>query len=391
MTESPSPSALSRRRVMGGLAWSVPTVAVTVAAPSFAASPGREVTVTVEADRWNGVDRTISIPGNAYNLTFEVIGGGGGTYYVTNKNNAPWYAERGGHGARITGQIATTGAPMTLWVVAGGGGWGTGDSGRQSVNSTGFGNGGSSQFFYDALPIAAWSNGWAMGGGAGSAIALGSAPSAGGTLLVAAGGGGSAGLYDHTRRQTYDYSSDASSGGLGGDAPGGDGTPYTVTFRTGSLTAPAGSGASGGTGGAGGAAGSHEVSNAKRVDVGSGNKGGDAGTGNFGGGNGAEPIELRRYAGQLLRMATAAGGGGYAGGGSGGGILVDSDDSVVNNLGSGRNAILGVMGAGGGGSNFISGSAPVSGAQVSSALNGGTYQTRVGGPGRVTIRYSVPL
>lgn len=381
--------AVSRRRAVATIGWSAPAIAAAAAAPAMAAS-GREVVETVSATKWTGVVKTITIPQNASNVTFEVIGGGGGTYYLENKNQAPYYADRGGSGARITGKIVTQGKPMTLWMVAGGGGYGTTDAGRTSVVATGFGNGGSSSSFYDALLFGAWSNGWCMGGGAGSAIAVGGAPSAGGTLLVAAGGGGAAGLYDHSFRQSTDYSSSNHEGGNGGDAPGGDSSAYVVSFLTGTLHAPGGFGATNGTGGAGGGVGSHTISNADKVTTAPGSKGGDAGTGNFGGGNGAEPIEIRTYTGHLLRTASAAGGGGYAGGGSGGGVHVDSKDSVYGSAGLRRNAIVGTMGGGGAGSNYIAPPTAVTGTQVSSAGNGGTYTTRVGGVGRVTIRYSVP-
>lgn len=238
-----------------------------------------------------------------------------------------------------------------------------------------------------------------MGGGAGSAIAVNGAPNAGGTLLVAAGGGGAAGLTEHSRHATISWNYVSATGGNGGTAGSGDGQQFTVTYVKGQVNGFGGKGAQGAIGGAAGAGGSHTVASPRVARAAAGSNGGNNGTGNFGGGDGGDPVRLTTEMSvhHHLSMSSAAGGGGYAGGGSSGLQHVGADDLIYGSAGLlGRNAIAGTFGGGGAGSNFVGGSTAcvsVVNPTQSTAGNGGrkTANQGNGGPGQVTISYSVPL
>lgn len=369
----------------------MPAVVVTGAAPAFAASTYVPKSVTVTADKWTQKSTTITIPAGSRKITYEVVGGGGGTY-----NGSAYSPGEGGSGAKITGTLANVcpNTALTLWAVAGGGGYGTAVSGQDPVRATGYGNGGQSK----SVPSYGITAGqaWCSGGGAGSALGLGT--TIGTQPLTVAGGGGAGGVVYNSNFNETGYVCDSHTSNDGGDAGGGSGSNLTATFKdTGTITGGGGAGATGATGGAGGK-GSTTITGYTTVKTSTGGTGGNHGTGNLGGGNGADPtpsyVELAYLASVNLRIAAAAGGGGYAGGGSGGVCLVDKNNLVP---GATVHRMAGVGGPGGAGSNYIAPTADcvtntvtAQGQAGNGGISTGTAAQSTGGPGYVKVSWEQP-
>ncbi|MBM7466540.1 hypothetical protein [Microbacterium esteraromaticum] len=273
-----------RRTVIKGAAWSVPILAAAVAAPAHASScaPGeRQITATSDSYAWT----TIEIPACAREIRYVVRGGGGGAS-----------GAYGGFGAVATGTITPTGSSMTLYLIAGQGGWRRGST-KLDVRPRGYGDGGLGGDRYDFNGSGVWAVD-AGYGGAGSAILLGSTE-ASPALVVAGGGGGGA--------------NSMNSGGDGGVLikafPGGGGHAG-ATAEAGAAGTVEGGGFAGGGGGA-------TLSNVGAGGVPSGpymNIVGYSGSGR----NGGSGDEMRYGAsGGKTGATSGGGGGGYFGGGGG--------------------------------------------------------------------------
>ncbi|MBN9156553.1 hypothetical protein [Microbacterium sp.] len=282
--------------------------------------------MTITATDAASAVQTVTIPACATNITFTVLGGGGGASVMA-------------AGALITGTIKPTGTDLTLQLIAGQQGWPRG-SAKVNVAPAGFGNGGLGANRYNV-----GGNGiWLVDGGYGGA---GSAITAGGLPLVVAGGAGG----DANAQSSSGQSATGGIGGSGGLTPA-DGTDGS---RGGGAFAGGGRGASGASAGAGGiATGLLENKNGTAGTTTSGTTGG--------GGNGAKPAAGDNAA------SGGGGGGGYAGGGGGASVW-----SAPLNSGGG--------GGGGAGSNFVGAAGTV--VPLTSTITTGSR-----GQGSVTINWS---
>lgn len=411
----------TRRQVVTGLSWSVPAVAAGAAAPAFAASPPPAgyvlQTVTWQADKNNEVIRSVRIPAFARQVTYTIIGGSSGS-----GPKLDW-GQRGGNGAVVSGRIQGPGegtpqaAEYVLYGIAGGGSasaaWTVNSQPRQSVISTGYGNGGASLggVYISSVYVKDWSQRWNVSGGAGSALSIGACPGAGGQLVAVAGGGGAAGSGTYGREAARPRQWGLRDGlGLGGDSAlnGADGGTTGVGVANADVYAEGGRGAAGGTGGRGGTAASTRLilrspassSHLTQLD---GLSGGSHGTGRHGGGDGGSPVQFNRESSTLVVVSGAGGGGGYAGGGSSAVIGAEVGDAYRIALTDYRDQ-LGAGGGGGGGSSYLN---PALGAGFSQretsvvAATGragqhkdGSVWTPVteeqGRPGEVSISFYVP-
>ncbi|KHK99850.1 hypothetical protein LK09_00465 [Microbacterium mangrovi] len=181
------PRGLSRRTLVKGAAWSVPVVAVAVAAPVAAASvpcagAGSKTFRAPSSSSPRSVPFTV--PAGVTELSFVVTGGAGGSVKGDTANQV------GGQGGRVTGTISVTpGEVLDIYVGQGGTGTTSGSTGpEQRAGGRGYGDGGSAGAPPgDQSPsYVKWNCG--AGGGGGSAIVRGSSP-----LVVAGGGGGGSG------------------------------------------------------------------------------------------------------------------------------------------------------------------------------------------------------
>lgn len=370
---------MSRRTVVRGVAWSAPAVMATAAVPALAIS-GTLHTVTVTGNGITGKSQTVTLPAGAHDITYSVSGGGGGSAVDD-------FDTLAGSGSKITGTLASScTGPVTLWVMAGGGGDESGSP------ATGYGNGGLAQVLQTPNFSGAYLASTAFGGtgGAGSAIFLNAAPTSGGVPVVVAGGGGGGGSRGNSDQpdNMAPTSTNNPSGGVGGTA----GQDVVDTYAPGTVTA------GGGGAGPAGSAGSTTITPASKTTQVPGAAGQANGAGNMGGGNGAKAVTTSyQYTTggytYYLGLASGGGGGGWTGGGSGGVSMVDNK-AMFPKASAARDkyAIVGTAGTGGGGANYTPASAGCltnSVSAVASAGNGGSNVsgTGNGGPGTVTISY----
>lgn len=339
--------SVPRRTLVHGAAWSVPIVAMTAAAPAYAASPRcavpiRSVSATATVANLNSALAAVpaSVPTGARRMHFVVVGGQGG---------GPL-----GRGARVEGDIQV--APgQSVSLIAGAGG-ATGSSGRGGKSA--YGNGGDGGTGSEGLR--------GSGGGGASALLLG-----GGPIVVAGGGGGAfynrgpsngtpqAGLYSGTLFQNFTATSGGSSATSNGGSSHAGITATGLSGSTGALgwmgqrpststpptsnqvvlmTGGGGGGSATAPGGAGGpnwvSGPNFSVSSSVSGFSGSGSNGGNGATDSASNGGSA-----------------GGGGGGYRGGGGGG-----SAAATWNQPPAPYNGPYGIASAGGGGSSYRNGS-----------------------------------
>lgn len=328
----------SRRTVIKGAAWSLPVIAASMAVPAHAASvscaPGDATTIAT-ADASGLLE--VTIPACATEITYVVRGGGGGGS-----------ATYGGFGAVSTGTIVPTGQVMTLYLIAGQGGWARGSS-KVDVHPQGFGAGGLGATRYNFNGSGVWAVD-AGYGGAGSAILLGSP--AGAPIVVAGGGGGSGNAMASGNGNGVLLQAIAGDGGNAGQT---------------ALSGGSGTLEGGGTAGGGGAA---TLSAAGAGGVPSGpytNIAGDSGNGRDGG------------SGTQVRLGPSGGTTGATSGGGGGGYFGGGGGSVVWE----EQFVSGAGGGGGAGTSYID-NAYAAGVIDSSFLD----NTGNGAPGMVTISWT---
>ena len=317
----------------------------------------------------------LAIPAGAINITYEIVGGTGGTGGSSSGGTLGFVS--GGVGARgqkIVGTLGSSVVNQTLSIrVAGAGGNGTGNNGYDSGGSAGSGyySGGSG----GNQPGGEFNGSAGSGGGGGGASSITLSSN---VLLVAGGGGGGAAAYGNSgfppgpaRTSTsLTTTLNGSNGGLGGDG-------------TTSANASSGGGGGGNPGGFGG-----------RYNISGNNISGDGGDG--GGGyyntsyvntasletsstnayvtityslptqNGSSGTALQGGAGGVGTYTGGGGGGGYWGGGGGSGSSTAA--------------------AGGGGSGFVA--VTVSGTTSGFANSANPYRSNAGsvdGPSRLVI------
>lgn len=290
-------SSPSRRHLLVGAAWTTPIIAVAAATPFAAASPASGSRTLAPGTQ------DIRIGATARNITFTIVGGGGGGLAT-----APANAHRG---ARIVGSftLPVSSASRTIRAVVGAGGGINGAAG-----GTGFGNGGTS---------GRWS------GGGGSAILVDN------ILYVVAGGGGGRALNVITNQAVTDqYAPIPAPQNVpaGSSSAAANGMARTVNNGGSLYTGAPGLAGNAAVGGAGGTTfyAPTAVTTAPGIAGGSYNSVARTG-GNGGAGVAVTANNVTSYSG--------GGGGGYAGGGSGG------------TLRSGT--AFATTGGGGGGSNFL--------------------------------------
>lgn len=338
-----------RRTIIKGAAWSLPAIAVAVAAPAQAASACTQVGQLIEtrATTANWVSArpevAVTVPAGVTRMHFVVVGGGG--------------AGVGGYAAHLEGDLAVV-AGSTFYLQAGAGGEDGGSSTRGRGGKSLYGNGGDGGH-------STWSSDSYYGPGGGGASAL--LDSSRNEIAVAGGGGGgnintvpygpNEPLYSsslvHDQTATYGGSSVTARGGSA-DAglPGTRGETGPLGWmgrRPSSSTEPtstqivlmSGGGIGGGPvendGGAGGQpvwVSGPNFSNywSRPGAAGSGHNGGaggGAGGGEAGGGSGG-------------------GAGGYSGGGGGAAVATRWNEPPYPYDGN-----YGIAGGGGGGSSFL--------------------------------------
>lgn len=365
-----SPPRPSRRALVHGAAWAVPTALVSFSAPAFAAScdpiaQTRRLVAPTSNTVGSGplAREEWTVPAGVTEVTFEVLGGGGGD--ADDPTRGANLQNRGGHGALVTGTLAVT-PGQVLTLIAGNGGIGQEDFGTSNnIGGKGFGNGG------DTLDPGGAGSKSAGSGGGGSAILLGTTP-----LVVAGGGGGGSGLVFNSTRG---YTVSGYGGGNGGDAAlnGTNGVNQALTGNFSAGLAEGGGGATGAT------PGQPRGTNVVTGNATNGNERiiGQAGSApGASGGNGGTGVLSRAYNGRVntWQTSSAGGGGGYAGGASG---TTHARNYVV----TGGDLTYSIGGPGGGGSSFVSPTA-VTSSQVASGNNGATT-ILVRNPGRVVITY----
>lgn len=370
-------TAVSRRALAAGAAWSVPAIAVATAAPAMAASCGGNIhTVTYN---YTGAAQSITIPAGAcVTVLYEVTGGNGG--FAALLNGVPL-----GHGARLSGSLklgttTSTKVAKTLDLIVGGGGLGQYNA-SAVAGAWGYGSGGSVPAPVSSTLNSAFPSG---SGGGGSAILFGNLP-----VVVAGGGGGlGSGFQSGSGGNIYPsngYNFPASSG-MGGNGGYTSGTAGSAreggVFRVtpaGTLQYIKGGGGAAAAGASGGAGGTNNVTiNAYLGGISEwarwpGSAGGAHGTGTNGGGNGGNAAYAQSTGGtdgspaSLTNHVAApgAGGGGWAGGGGGGTTFLFDPDSTWGN------ACATVAGGGGGGSSWAdtSGTSGITVATVGADLN----------------------
>lgn len=136
---------------------------------------------------------TLSIPLNATNITYEIIGargGTGGTGYGHPGGNSPWPGGTGGYGQRITGSLKTAVNGKTLTIIVGS----TGNIGYTYSPGTGgggFRTGGTGGYNYSSSDGGGFYGAAGGGGGGSSVITISDGPSL--HVLTAGGGGGGGG------------------------------------------------------------------------------------------------------------------------------------------------------------------------------------------------------
>ncbi|WOQ17982.1 hypothetical protein [Raineyella sp. W15-4] len=317
-------SGLPRRRtIVLGAAWAVPAVALTAAAPAYAASLTCTYVApqpTQSAEYTAAVTTIWPVPTDVTTVQFEIWGGAGGG---------------GSSGSKVTGTLNLTGVTQLALVVAQGGLLPS-DSGTASVGGSGFGDGGSVPSYSGATTVA-----YGGSGGGGTAILLGTAS---GTVVAIAGGGGGTGRYRPPSWNT-------SGGGAGTGGSGTQGSNLVVTDNTHTLTASIGKSAASGSGlgsAAGGASTTHSATPTGSTRTAFDTADGAAGqAGNLTvGGNGANGVTAS-LASPSWAVVSAAGGGGYAGGGSGAAVAANWSDQQPSGIG------VGIGAAGGGGSDYV--------------------------------------
>lgn len=385
-------AGLHRRTLVKGAGWAAPVVALSAAAPAFAAScPSGQASVAPSivaaasgraVAQWDTVPLTVTIPASACDIRYTIQGAGGG-----------W---QGGRGAYNSGTITRSNpaASLTLTIIAGAPGL------ISNANSTdgnvgggkGYGNGGTTSWLGYTNGGSAHSS--AGGGGGGSAILLG-ALADNLPLVVAGGGAGSASGWESGLGTSAmaDMGRPAPDAGFPGMNPAGSSLPSqmssarpwframvvnaTEAFRgfgvgTGSNASAPAFGANGGTGGAAAHASTAGTGSAALTTTGGpwyggtlydsskswatymlGTAGGNHGTGGFGGGNGGSgngnpPSSYPSWFSDHTDWCPGgSGGGGYAGGGGG----MTFKGFLTNTSNESHGASYGT--AGGGGSSYI--------------------------------------
>lgn len=336
-------SAMRRRTIIRGAAWTVPSLAVAAAAPALAAS--QECTTETREFNVTGGEVTVTVPPEAQYIDYVVRGGGGGGQIT------------GGHGATTSGRItfADSSSPRQFVVIVGAGGAVTRDGTRAS-GGYGYGSGGPSTPGPRVTETAPTG-----GGGGGSALLLAGTRT---PVVVAAGGGGSAvtstvsgstklvnthrspGLVN-PQGDPYQYGTGAAGEGSGNGRAGGMGGVNATATGLATSPALAAIGASGGRGGGGSM---YRVGNfGAPWDRSVGEAGGDHGSAPNGGGNGGAGAP-RLSNGNVFRASAGGGGGGYAGGGGGGivGATFGSNNVQTQSAGSGAAGSNYVMPSGSG-------------------------------------------
>lgn len=205
---------VSRRTLVKGAAWSVPAVAIAVAAPIASASvpcegAGSQTFNAPSSSSPRNV--AFTVPAGVTQLSYVVTGGAGGSVHGSNGN------QNGGQGGRVTGTIdVTPGEVLQVYVGQGGEGTTSDVNGPvQRAGGRGYGDGGSA----GAPPgdnspnYVKWNSG--AGGGGGSAIVRGSTP-----LVVAGGGGGGGGVWIEGATNTFSIGSSRPGGGNAGNNGG---------------------------------------------------------------------------------------------------------------------------------------------------------------------------
>ncbi|MFV0453192.1 MAG: hypothetical protein ACK5LS_13300 [Propioniciclava sp.] len=349
-------SALSRRSLALGVAWTAPTIAAASALPVMAGScPQGSVradpTISIPAgtntpEQYQTVPVVVTIPYGACDVRYEIRGGDGS--YV------------GGGGILNSGSVTRTNpnVALTLTIIAGAhGSAGNPVAHDYNAGGPGYGQGGSSSWL--GFGQHGTGNGHAIstagGGGGGSAILLGTATDPNQTvttpLVVAGGGGGGSHFWvsgsggSVVDRQGVVPGGSAAAPGIAytGPGPNNNDTDPTPSYPMGRLLISAnntysgyhatssgpGWGAVGATGGLGAHVGAVWQGGVRTDDFlwnQPGANGGNHASGMFGGGNGgagngtpppAQPAAGGYYNTTQMYTAGASGGGGYAGGGGG--------------------------------------------------------------------------
>ncbi len=167
--------AISRRALTKGMAWSVPVIAATAAAPMIAASTLRRFRAVV-APPSTGTARgegTFTMPDDADDIIFRVLGAGGGGASGTGSGTGPGSRAihyPGGAGHNISGELNIGVRGQQVQLIAGRGGGIAGAEATTSVGGEGFGAGGSSIGIHGTANATVLLR--ARGGGGGGASAL---------------------------------------------------------------------------------------------------------------------------------------------------------------------------------------------------------------------------
>jgi len=300
--ENSRPRGVDRRNLLKGAAWGVPVMALATAAPMASASCSGPMSYTANPGKTRTMQTlSITLPKEAKNITFSVMGGGGGIGWGGNREPTI-----------ITGTLKlNVAADQMLQLVAGAGGWSLG-SDKVGQPVPGYGNGGLGTDFTLDNGATWWvDSGY---GGGGSAILLGGNP-----IVVAGGSGG------------------ASSDGGGGPrlVIQGVGGAGGATPQDGSDGSWAGQYARGGKAGTSAAAGAGGGVTLTMTPVGQAN--GTAGSGRNGG-NGGRAVAGGVSVGPHGNGGGGGGGGGYRGGGGGGSFYFSEDEGARTGGGGGAGA-----------------------------------------------------
>lgn len=297
-----SAQSSTRRALVRGAAWVVPTALFATAAPAIAASDC--VSSTVDANRpstgrtdASSVSTVFTVPAGVFEIDVDIVGGAGG-----NSTAATQFS-----GLRTRGTLPVTpGQQLTLQV--GQGGYRESGSPQNGwAGGGGYGDGGSTSYTPELGSGQNTESSLGGSGGGGSAILLGGTP-----LAVAGGGCGQGGLQSREPQGAPSWSYETPSGTF-------------ILARQGNtqrrVWSSFGADAEGGNRGAGGRLNGSVADTgtndpiASQVES-SGLPGGAGPQGN--GGNGVYSWAGYGDTADRIHAVSAAGGGGYSGGGSGG-------------------------------------------------------------------------
>lgn len=397
---------ISRRALTKGMAWSVPVIAATAAAPMIAASTPQRFRAEVMPPTTGTASgaSSFTMPDDAENITFIVRGAGGGGAGGTGRGDGPGSRAihyPGGAGHDIRGTLIDGVRGQQLQLVAGRGGGVAGPEATTSVGGTGFGAGGASVGIHGVEGATVLFR--VRGGGGGGASAL---QVSGGTQVIAGAGGGGGG---YAWALTSGITASDPAPAAGGDAETDGGYPrHTFTGAVDGIATSldmnaAGSG--GGKGALGATAGgppdtiNFDATRPRYSGGGTwrwptdgqqmtGARGGAASLDGAKGGDGrGNAANFTRVAGGPLTRVLAqsgGGGGGYAGGGAGSARLVRYGEATATAVAWASFAAAG----GGGGSSYSAGSLIQPGSvQIAHAGNGGAID-QPGMGGMVVVEFS---